>query len=249
MLASSDLTPTLEFVQGPVFRFCFALMVLGLARTAIIGMVETGSAWVMTKDRALFRAKLRQRIVWFFFPFLLLRQQYAGSPGWDVYHVVLSVCSLVFRLCAVIVPAFMVAHVYLWERGLGVGWPALPAELGNLISQVTIVAGLVFFLGRLYSPLLRQVEPAWAFLKPLILILPFATGVLAVHPTWSPLSYTSVMLLHTLTACMVFVLLPFAHLLRFTHEPVTRFVPQAHWRFTPDASAQTRAARAEVMPA
>ncbi len=228
----------LEFVQGPVFRFCFALMVLGLARLALMGTLETAAAWMVADDRRAVRAKLRQRIWWFFCPHVLLKGVGRGGAGWSAYHALLSLCSLVFRLGAILLPAFMVAHVYLWERWLGVAWPSLPPTLANGIAVVTIAAGLIVFLGRLYSPLLRKVEPAWTFVKPLILILPFVTGVLAMHPTWSPLSYQAVMLLHTLSACAVFVLLPFAHLLRFVHAPVTAWLPETHWRYEPGHSSR-----------
>ncbi|HOJ72518.1 MAG TPA: hypothetical protein PLL65_01210 [Phycisphaerae bacterium] len=232
---NSDLSSTLEFFQGPVFRFSFALMVLGFLRHALIGGIEMASAFLMATDRKEVWAKLGQRILWFLFPHVLLQPMGAGIRGWSIYHTLLSVVSLVFRLGAVIIPAFMVAHVYLWERGLGISWPALPPGTADAISFVTIVAGFLVFLGRLYSSVLRKVEPAWSFLSPLILIAPFVTGVLAMHPTWSPFAYETVLLLHVITACLVFVLLPFARLLCFMHTPVTRWVPQAAWHYTPAA--------------
>jgi hypothetical protein len=153
----------------------------------------------------------------------------------------------------VLIPAFMVAHVYLWERGLGIGWPALPPGTADTISFVTIAAGLLVFLGRLYSSVLRKVEPAWSFLSPLILIAPFVTGVFAMHPTWSPFAYQTVLLLHVITACLVFVLLPFARLLSFMHTPVTRWIPQAAWHYTPPAEeierTETTTPAREMVPA
>jgi hypothetical protein len=245
----SDLRPALEFVQGPVFRFAFALMVLGLLRLAIMNLAEAVSAYVLTPDRRTVYVKVRQRIVWFVFPHYILRYFYVTSTSWSVYHLALSVCSLVFRLGAVVVPAFMVAHVYLWERGLGVSWPSLPPGAGDAIAFVTIGAGFVVFLGRLYSPLLRKTEPAWSFLTPLILILPFCTGVLAMHPTWSPISYQVMMLLHVLSACVVFVLLPFTGLLSFMHCSITRWVPKAAWRATLLKDEPENERAAETVPA
>ncbi len=228
-----DVTSTLEFVQGPVFRFAFALMVLGLVRLAAMGATEALCAWIVTARRDVVGRKVRQRVVWFLLPHLLLRHVQGSSPAWSLYHLLLSLCSLVFRLGAIILPCFMVAHVYLWERALGVSWPSLPPAAGDAIAFVTIGTGLVVFLGRLYSPLLRKTEPPSSFLAPLVLVLPFATGVLAMHPTWSPIRYQVMMLLHVLSACAVFVLLPFAGLLSFMHCPITRWVPRAAWRERP----------------
>lgn len=227
---NSDVTSILEFVQGPLFRFAFALMLFGFLRLGLMNFAEAASAWLVTKDRSIVRRKIRQRFVWFFFPHMLLRHVRDDGPGWYAYHLALSICSLVFRLGAILVPCFMVAHVYLWERAIGISWPSLPPETGDAISFVTIGAGFVMFLGQLYSPLLRKTEPAWSFLAPLILILPFITGVLAMHPTWSPIRYQVVLLLHVLSACTVFALLPFAGLLSFMHCSITRWLPWAAWR-------------------
>jgi hypothetical protein len=227
---NSDVTSILEFVQGPVFRFAFALMLLGFLRLAVMSFAEAASAWLLATDRRTVHTKLRQRVMWFLLPHMLLRHVRDDGAGWSAYHLILSVCSLVFRLGAIIVPCFMVAHVYLWERALGISWPCLPPGTGDAISFLTIGAGFVVFLGRLYSPLLRKAEPAWSFLTPLILILPFITGVVAMHPRWSPIRYQVVLLLHVLSACTVFVLLPFSGLLSFMHCSIMRWLPQAAWR-------------------
>lgn len=246
---NTDVSAALEFVQGPVFRFAFALMLLGFLRIVLIASTEWAAAWLVANDRTTVRAKLVRRLLWLVMPHLLLRQVWTGGFGWSLYHLGLTFFSFVFRVGAVIVPAFMVAHVYLWERGLGISWPALPPGMGDAISVVTILAGVVVFLGRLYSPLLRKTEPAWSFLTPLILILPFITGVLAMHPTWSPIRYQVMLLMHVLSACLVFILLPFARLLSFMHCPIVRWVPEAAWRGVPSTTAPVAVKAPDMVPA
>lgn len=221
----------LEFAQGRLFRFAFALMILGLLRLAALSLWETVGGYVTAADRSAFWAKARQRVMWFLLPSVVL-QRAEGSGGTvpGPYHLLLSMVSLVFRLGAIVVPAFMVAHVYLWERGLGISWPTLPGRVADVFSIVTIVAGVLLFVGRLYSPVLRRLDPAWSFLKPLILILPFITGVLAMHPTWSPIDYHVMMLFHVISGVLVLVLLPFARMLAFVHRPVTDILPEARWQ-------------------
>jgi hypothetical protein len=249
VLVNSGVSTALELVQGPVFRFAFALMVLGFLRLALIQVSEAAAARLVGSDRSLFRAKLMLRVRWWLAPHLVLRPVWAGGAGWSLYHLGLSFFSLVFRVGAIVVPAFMTAHVHLWKRGLGISWPALPAGVGDTISILTIAAGFTFFFGRLYSPLLRKTEPTWSFLTPLILIAPFVTGVLAMHPTWSPIRYQVMLLLHVLSACLVFVLLPFARLLSFMHCPIARWVPQAAWREVPPVQrgVETRVTRESEM--
>lgn len=145
----------------------------------------------------------------------------------------------------------MVAHVHLWERGLGISWPTLPLRLSNLFTVIAIVAGLVYFFGRLYSPVLRRLEPGWTFLKPLLLILPLITGWLAAHPEASPLSYHAMLLFHVLSGVALFIALPFARMLTFIHSPLTRWMPQAAWKAaepSPAADPAPIAGAPEVHP-
>lgn len=229
----------LDFAQGPLFRCAFALMMLGLSRNIALAISDVVAAYLTIEDKPVFWRRLRQHAWWFFFPCVVLR---AARPGGGtrmfVYHAGLCVVSLIFRGAAILVPVFMVAHVYLWERGVGVAWPTMPVGLADTLSLVTIAAGLVLFLGKLYSPVLRKIEPGWSFLKPLILILPFATGVLAMHPTWSPIDYHLMLLIHALSAALVFVMVPFARMLACMNTPLEKIVPEAVWRYpTTDASA------------
>jgi hypothetical protein len=220
-----------DVAQGPLFRFAFALLIFGLARLVLLTFSNLVGAYITADDRTLFWQKAKQHLLWFFFPSAILRRLHPGSgTGMFVYHSVLFGISLVFRFTAIIVPAFMVAHIYLWERGLGISLPCLPTGLADALSVITIVAGIVLFFGRLYSPTLRQLEPAWAFLKPLILIIPFVTGLMAMHPNWCPVDYHLMMLVHVLSALLIMVMIPFAKMFAGVHAPLTHLVPEMGWQ-------------------
>ena len=236
---NSGIVFLLDLAEGPIFRCAFALLVLGLLRAAALALSDTAAAYVTIPDRSVFRRKFRQRVLWIVFPSLVLRDAgIGGGKALFAYHCFLSFTSLIFRLGAVLVPAFMIAHVTLWERGLGISWPALPARLADVLAVVTIVAGLILFLGRIYSPVVRQIESPWSFLRPLALVVPFLTGFLAMHPTWSPLDYNVVLLIHILSACLVFVLIPFTRLFSGLQARLTRVIPEAEWRGTPIATQE-----------
>lgn len=237
---------TLEFAQGPLFRMAFALMVLGIARWMLLTMSDAVAAYVSVPDRREFWQKVKRRLQWSFVPSIVLQRRQPVSSGMFAYHVVLCFLSLIVRLGAVLVPAFMVAHVYLWEQSLGVAWPAFPGRVADTLSVVTIVAGALLFLGRLYSPAVRQIEPAWSFFKPLILIFPFATGFLAMHPLMSPFDYHFVMLAHVLGACVVFVMIPFARLMSCMHVRVTDVIPEAAWNVPIGAPERPSASQPSV---
>lgn len=229
----------LDIAEGPLFRFALALALLGLARVLLLGASDAIAGYIKAGERAdhrLFRRKVRLRLLWWAFPTVLLRRAgYIRTPGQFVYHAALSCISLVYRGGVILVPTFMVAHVYLWERALGLTWPWFGARLSDALSALTIVTGLVLFLGRIYSPVLRAIEPPWAFLKPLIVLTPFVTGMLAMHPTYCPFDYHVMLLLHVLSAALVLALLPVARLLSSLHVPLTRILPEAAWSALPEA--------------
>lgn len=221
----------LRLSQGPLFRMALALMLLGLIRNALLALSDAFGAYTVEPDHARFWRKLRARVLWHVFPpLVLLRYPPAGGRVGLPYLFVLSAISLLFRIGIVLVPAFMAAHVYLWERGLGMAWPTLPARVADAGALLTMTAGVVLLLGRLYSPFLRRVESAWSFVRPVALLAPMFTGVLAMHPQWSPVDYYVVMLFHTLSAALAFILVPFAGLLSDMRAPIARVLPELAWR-------------------
>ncbi len=229
-LLQGNVQVMLDWASGPIFRFAFVLMVLGVLRAIGLALSDTVAGYLTTPDRDEFRRKLRWRILWFVFPCIVVRES-GRCPGRGafIYHAVLCSISLVFRTAAIVLPIFMMEHVYLWERGLGVNWGSIPSKVADVLGVVTLITGLALFLGRLYSPMLRKLEPPWSFLKPLILLLPFASGMLAMHPQWSPFDYHVMMLVHILSAALVMVMIPFGRLMNFLHVRLVSVIPEAEW--------------------
>jgi hypothetical protein len=233
----------LGVAQGPLFRFAIALAVLGLLRLALLELSGIVAAYVTDRDRTVFWRKIRLHLLWSLFPSTIIHgARPFHSRAMYAYQSVLYCMSLLFRVLVVVLPIFLVAHVYLWERGLGVSWPSLPTRMADILSIATIVSGAVVFLGRIYSPVLRAIEPPWTFFRPLLLLAPFITGVLARHPTWSPMSYYATLLLHVLSAAGVLALIPFARLLSGMHTRLTEIVPDSAWRTKPKDDADSGAA-------
>ncbi len=221
----------LYIAQGPLFRFAIALTLLGLIRVALLGLSDVAAAFVTDADRGVFRRKINLRLTWAFFPSVVINRvrPFLSGPLY-AYHLVLDAASLYFRASVVLLPIFLVAHVYLWERALAISWPALPGQVADVLSIAALVSGGIVFLGRIYSPTLRSIEPAASFFKPLLLLLPYFTGILTRHPTWSPLDFHFVLLIHALSASLVLTLLPFARLLSGMHTRLTTLAPDVTWR-------------------
>src|SRR5512135_3417565 len=111
----------LNLAEGPLFRCAFALLVLGVLRLFVLALSDAIGGYLTVQSKSEFWRRAGQRFLWQFSPSLVLGRQRLGiGRALFAYHLGLNGAALVFRLGAVIVPAFMVAHVYLWERGLGV---------------------------------------------------------------------------------------------------------------------------------
>lgn len=239
-----ELRELLHFTQGPVFRFAFAMLILGCLRSAWIAASDASAAFLIIPDRREFWRRLRLRTLWPLFPTVVIRRvRGETSRGLDAYHTFLAFLSIVFRFSVLVIPAFMVAHVYLWERALGASWPSIPAWISDIFSIIAVLAGLGLLIGRIYSPLIRSIDPVWAFFKPLILLIPFVTGLLAMHPTWSPANYHVTMLLHTAAAAAIFIMIPFARLLSFLHPPIEDVLPELAWPREAEAIEESAAQR------
>jgi nitrate reductase gamma subunit len=219
----------LEFARGPLFRFTFALMVLGLARLVLLTVYGIVRTYVSAGDRRLLWPIIRQRTLWALFPFSRLHR---ARPAY-------SILSFAFHLGLIIVPIFLFAHVFLWKRGIGVSWPVLPPLLADVLTVLTIAAGLALFAARVGSRLSRTLSRAPDYTWPLLLTLVFATGFLASHPAWCPVDYRVTLLVHVLGAELVFVLIPFSKIAHCVLIPFSQLVSDLAWHFPPTAGIIT----------
>ncbi len=215
----------LDFARGPLFRFTFALMILGLVR--LVGLTLYGAlrAYLYAGDKALLWPIIRQRTLWWLFPFARFRRT----------RFVYSIISFVFHVGLIITPIFLFAHVYLWERGIGISWWVLPPRLADLLTVLTVVAAVALFVGRVGSSFSRTISRGWDYAWPLLLTVPFVSGFFATHPTWSPVSYSVMMLIHILSAEVIFVLVPFSKIAHCVLVPFSQLVSDLGWRFPASA--------------
>ena len=211
----------LEFARGPLFRVTLALMVLGLVR--LVGLTIYGAVrtYVLAGDKRMLWPIIRQRTLWVLFPFSRLGRTRA----------VYSIISIVFHIALIIAPVFLFGHIHLWERGLGLSWPALPPLAADVLTVVVILTAAALFVGRVSSPLSRTLSRAGDYAWPLFLIVPFASGFFASHPAWCPVSYQVMMLIHVLSAEAVFVLIPFSKIAHCVLVPFSQLVSDLGWRF------------------
>lgn len=213
----------LEFAKGPLFALTFLIMTLGLARIALI---QTYSL-VRGKGRRLAAAPWRKIL--------------AEAASWvvPVRHLIpetraFSVVSYLFHIGALVVPLFLASHIAMWERLFSINLPAISRGLADFLTLGTI-ACLVLLLGfRIFSPRLRSTSRPSDYVLLVVLLLPFLSGYMAMHPAWNPLPWAIMMLVHVLSAELLFVLIPFtklSHIVLFFFDRVSVL----HWQLRPGA--------------
>ena len=213
----------LEWARGPVFRFAFAVMLLGLLRLVVLNIIELISLSLRARDKRVpFKTVIRDTVKWLF-PF--------NRVSTD--QLFFTAVSFLFHICIIVVPIFLGAHIMLWERGLGIGWLTLNQGWADLLTIVAIATSLILFVRRVSTKLTRTLSRPQDYALPLLIAAPFITGYLAMHPAVNPFSYNPTMLVHVLTSNLILILIPFSKLSHAALFPATQLISEMGWHLVP----------------
>ena len=221
----------IEFGKGPLFRLCFALMLLGLGRAVFLSVYGTVESYRRSADRIVPWGDVIKRTLSWLFPIKRL-----GSK-----RPVYSVLSVVFHAGLILVPLFYAAHTQLWERSVGFAWFAIPDGWADWLTLLAVAAGLMLFLMRVAYQPARAISRKQDFLWPLLLIVPLFTGWLCVHGELGAKTYGWFMLTHIYTADLVMLLVPFTKVAHCLLAPLSHTVTAVGWKFPAEAGRQAAA--------
>ncbi len=213
----------IEFAKGPLFAFTFLIMILGLARLVVIQIFSL----ITGKGRRLRNAPWRKII--------------ADAASWvvPVKHLIpgtkiFSTLSYLFHIGVLLVPLFLADHIVLWEGFLGINLPAIGYGVADSLTLFTIFCVIIMFSFRLFSRRLRSMSRHADYGLLIAVIIPFISGYLATHPSYNPFPWDVMMLIHLLSAELLFVLIPFtklAHIVLFFFDRISGL----HWQLRPGA--------------
>ncbi|MCX6543354.1 MAG: hypothetical protein NTV05_02950 [Acidobacteria bacterium] len=219
------------FARGPLFRLCFSIMVLGLARVLWLTGIGIIEAYGRSDDRALaYREIFRQTLGW------ALPVGRAGRA-----RPLYSLTSVLFHLGLLLVPLLLQAHVRLWQSVIGIAWPVLPAAAADGLTLLMLVTAVGLFAGRLADRRSRAISRLQDYVWPLLLAVPFVSGFACANLTLAPLTYQAGMLLHLLSADAVMFLLPFTKITHCVLQPLSQLVTAVAWKFVPEAGDRVAA--------
>jgi len=198
-----------NFVSGPLVWATLALFV-------------GGSAWRLWSLARLSKKKDIYVFEYFSWPHALrsilhwavpfLNESSRRNPG-------LTVAAFVFHLFLLVLPLFVVGHVAMLDKALGVSWPTLPEGLADAMTFAVVAACIYFVVRRLTVPEVKFVTTAsdWVILA--LAAAPFVTGILAYHHIGEPLVMS---ILHMLAGQAMLVAIPFSRLSHMLYAPLTR---------------------------
>jgi len=216
----------IDFAKGPLFAITFLIMVLGLIRLAIIQIYSI----IYRKGRKLRNApwkKIMADTLSWVIPVSHL------IPGTKVFSIVSFLC----HIGIIVVPLFLADHIALWENFLRIDLPQIGYGLADFLVLFTIVCLLILLGFRIFSSRLRSMSKKMDYILLINLLIPFTTGYMALHPGINPFSWNSIMLIHLLSAELLFVLTPFtklAHIVLFVFDRISGL----HWQLRPGAGKQ-----------
>ena len=221
----------LEWARGPIFWGALTFMILGLARHAVLTVWEIARAVRRAGDPTIPYKAIAQATVKWLLPF-------GKMKGRLVY----SVTTLAFHASILVAPVFLAAHIQLIRRGLGFGWPALPNRIIDVLTAIAIVTALALVIERLAAKDSRHLSRFSDYALPLLIALPFASGLLAMHPVINPFAHQATLLIHVLSADLILVLIPMTKLSHMILLPATQLVSEVAWHFTPDGGSKVAVA-------
>ena len=216
----------INFAKGPLFALTFMIMLIGLIRLLVVQIYTI----VAGKGRRLVNAPWKkifsEALSW------VVPVQHL-IPGTKIFSVVSFLC----HIGLIIVPIFVANHIVMWEEFLRVDLPELGIALADYLTLFTIGCLLILFGFRVFSLRLRSMSKKSDYFLLILLLVPFITGYMMLHPEFSPFSWNLMMLTHLISAELLFVLIPFtklAHIILFFFDRISAI----HWQLRPGAGNQ-----------
>jgi nitrate reductase gamma subunit len=210
----------LDFAKGPLFAMTFLFMVLGLARRFFLQSVQL--------VEAIHKLNYRDFSLW---------QNVKASLLWlvPIGHIyrnrsIMRAVSFLFHIGLLVVPIFLVHHIDLWRRYVGISWPGISLATADVVTILTIACALILLFYRLADDGVRAMSTTMDYLLLVFIMIPFVSGFMACHPAVNPLSYKAMMLTHILSSEFLFVLIPHTKLVHCVVFFFDRVSSEVFWR-------------------
>jgi nitrate reductase gamma subunit len=193
-------TELLMWVRGPVLQVATVIFLLGVL-VRILEILVLGRKANLAEARGSAVAGGLRTIVSRSFPDrgTLQRSTFNMVAGY-VFHTGFFIVLLLFA-----------PHILLFRDVFGFGWPALPTQIIDAITIVTIITLLAVLVHRMTHKVMRYLSRFQDYLVWLVTILPLITGYLAFHRIG--LTPTMLIAIHIISVELLMVVFPFTKLM------------------------------------
>ena len=198
----------LQFARGPALWASVAALLAG-SLWRIVGIVRLGAKPDLSEPRS---TRLLAGAMRGIFARMLPRRefQYRDKLGvWNGYVYHLGLAVIVFGY---------VPHIQFVERLTGLAWPPLPGPVVYLSVGLTFVSLFIALMERLTDPVRRLLSGFDDYFSWFVVVLPLATGMIAIHQSYAPGAAPAPPLdplplaIHLLSVELLFLWLPFGKL-------------------------------------
>ncbi len=219
----------LNFAKGPLFRFSFAIMILGLIRLFALTIINGLSAKTKAKDKAIPGNYVKKFTLGYIFPFRAFRKK-------PVY----SVISIIFHFGLLLTPILLIDHNLLFDSSIGFSLLGISISKGvaDFLTILTIISALLLLTLRLSNETSRFLSRKQDFLWLILLIIPFSTGLVCAQIAVNPSTYNFFMFIHILSGCAIFILIPFTKIAHCVLLPLGQWITARAWKFPPEAGEE-----------
>ena len=216
----------LDFAGGPLFRFSFAIMGLGLIRLIVLSIINGYEAKAKGADKAIPNAYVKKMTIGFLLPIRAFRVK----PFY-------SAISILFHIGLIFTPLFLLDHIMLFDSSVGFSWTglALPKAVADYLTVITIITALSLLVIRVSNKYSRFLSRKQDVIWPILLIVPFITGFVCANFSISTASYNAFMLFHLISANLIFILIPFTKIAHCVLLPFGQWITARAWKFPSDA--------------
>jgi nitrate reductase gamma subunit len=196
----------LEFARGPALAFSLAVLAAG-SLWRIGAILRLGGKPDLSEPRS---TRLLAGAMRGIFARMLPREEFRQRSRLGVWN------GYVYHLGLAVIVFGYVPHIAFVERLTGVAWPALPGPVVYLCVGITFVSLFLALFERLTDPVRRLLSGFDDYFSWMVVFLPLATGMIAIHeshgPGASPPLYALPVAIHLLSVELLFLWLPFGKL-------------------------------------
>lgn len=190
----------LMLVRGPLLQAATIIFLIGIA----VRLLE-----ILILGRKANLAEARGSAVAGGFRTILSR--FVPDSGALQRNTFTVVAGYVFHIGLFVIIFLYTPHILLFSDVFGISWPALPTQIVDATTIVTIIALLAVLVFRVMDKVQRFLSRFQDYFVWLVTILPLVTGYMAFHRIGLP--PTGLLILHILSVELLMVVFPFTKLM------------------------------------